>query len=212
MCSIYKEIHIQAWFGLLNYVQLEITLIVPQGTLISMMNSTSIQSQSCRPGYWSGQPFPSPGALPDPGITPRSPALQVDSLPSSHQGAQEHWSGQPVPSPGDLPHPGIHVGSPALRASSSPAEPPGSPAHGQRVDEQMEACWATCRAASVVRLPRVEGHCGRGQGALLVLSGKPRLAFSPSLLSRPPLCAPLVPLVVSVKSPLEISSVEKLSL
>ena len=30
--------------------------------------------------YWSGLPFPSPGDLPDPGIEPRSPALQADSL------------------------------------------------------------------------------------------------------------------------------------
>ena len=35
-----------------------------------------------RPEYWSGQPFPSPGDLPDPGIKPRSPALQADSLPA----------------------------------------------------------------------------------------------------------------------------------
>ena len=33
-------------------------------------------------GYWSGLPFPSPGDLPDPGIEPRSPALQADALPS----------------------------------------------------------------------------------------------------------------------------------
>ena len=32
--------------------------------------------------YWSGLPFPSPGDLPDPGIEPRSPTLQADSLPS----------------------------------------------------------------------------------------------------------------------------------
>ena len=32
--------------------------------------------------YWSGVPFPSPGDLPDPGITPGSPALQADSLSS----------------------------------------------------------------------------------------------------------------------------------
>ena len=30
---------------------------------------------------WSGLPFPSPGDLPDPGIKPRSPALQADSEP-----------------------------------------------------------------------------------------------------------------------------------
>ena len=35
-----------------------------------------------RPEYWSGEPFPSPGDLPDPGIKSRSPALQVDSLPA----------------------------------------------------------------------------------------------------------------------------------
>ena len=35
-----------------------------------------------REEYWSGLPFPSPGDLPNPGIEPRSPALQADSLPS----------------------------------------------------------------------------------------------------------------------------------
>ena len=36
--------------------------------------------------YWSGLPFPSPGRLPDPGIEPRSPALQANSLPSEPLG------------------------------------------------------------------------------------------------------------------------------
>ena len=35
-----------------------------------------------RQEYWSGLPFQSPGDLPNPGIIPRFPALQVDSLPS----------------------------------------------------------------------------------------------------------------------------------
>jgi len=35
-----------------------------------------------RQEYQSGLPFPSPGDLPNPGIEPRSPALQADSLPS----------------------------------------------------------------------------------------------------------------------------------
>ena len=35
-----------------------------------------------RQEYWSGLPFPSPGDLPDPGIEPRSSALQADSLPT----------------------------------------------------------------------------------------------------------------------------------
>ena len=36
--------------------------------------------------YWSGLPFPSPGDLPDPGIEPRSPALQADVLSSEPPG------------------------------------------------------------------------------------------------------------------------------
>ena len=39
-----------------------------------------------RQEYWKGLPFPSPGDFPDPGIEPRSPALQADSLPSELQG------------------------------------------------------------------------------------------------------------------------------
>ena len=35
-----------------------------------------------RQEYSSGLPFPSPGDLPHPGIKPRSPALQADSLPT----------------------------------------------------------------------------------------------------------------------------------
>ena len=31
--------------------------------------------------YWSGLPFPPPGDLPDPGMEPRSPPMQADSLP-----------------------------------------------------------------------------------------------------------------------------------
>ena len=38
-----------------------------------------------RQEYWSGLPCPPSGDLPDPGIEPRSPALQADSLPLSHQ-------------------------------------------------------------------------------------------------------------------------------
>ena len=37
--------------------------------------------------YWIGLLFPSPGALPDPGVKlmpPAAPALQVDSLQLSH--------------------------------------------------------------------------------------------------------------------------------
>ena len=88
-------------------------------------------------------PFPTPGDLPDKGIEPRFPALQVDSLPLVPLGnkekvlvtqscltplgphglyptlsmefpGQEYWSGLPFPSSRDLPDPGIEHKSPVL--------------------------------------------------------------------------------------------------
>ena len=48
----------------------------------------SIQSMEfSQPEYWSGQPFPSSGDLPNPGVKPRSPPLQVDSFPAEPQGS-----------------------------------------------------------------------------------------------------------------------------
>ena len=44
--------------------------------------SMGFSRQEC----WSGLPFPSPGDLPDPGIEPRSPALQADALLSEPPG------------------------------------------------------------------------------------------------------------------------------
>ena len=42
-----------------------------------------------RQEYWSGLPFPSPEDLPDPGIEPRSPALQADALTFEPQGSPQ---------------------------------------------------------------------------------------------------------------------------
>ena len=36
--------------------------------------------------YWGGLPFASPEDLPDPGIEPKCPTLQADSLPTELQG------------------------------------------------------------------------------------------------------------------------------
>ena len=46
---------------------------------------SSVHEIFSRQGYWSVLPFPSPGDLPNPGIEPRSPALQADSLPTELQ-------------------------------------------------------------------------------------------------------------------------------
>ena len=47
-----------------------------------------------RQEHWSGLPFPSPGDLPDPGIGPKSPALQADALPSEPPGKPIIWGTQ----------------------------------------------------------------------------------------------------------------------
>ena len=44
-----------------------------------------------RQEYWSGLPFPSAGDLPDPGIEPRSPELQVDFSPSESPSKSTLW-------------------------------------------------------------------------------------------------------------------------
>ena len=49
-----------------------------------------------RQEYWSGLPFPSPGYIPNPGIEPRSPALEVDSLLSESPGKPFEPPGSPA--------------------------------------------------------------------------------------------------------------------
>ena len=44
-----------------------------------------------RQEYWSGLPFSSSGDLPDPGIKPRSPALQADA-PTSEPPGKPKWN------------------------------------------------------------------------------------------------------------------------
>ena len=44
-----------------------------------------------RQEYWSGQPFSSPGDVSHPGIEPRSPSFQANSLPSEPPGKPQHY-------------------------------------------------------------------------------------------------------------------------
>ena len=51
-------------------------------TPLTVACQVSLSMRLSRQEYWSGLPCPSPGDLPDPGLEPRSPALQADSLPT----------------------------------------------------------------------------------------------------------------------------------
>ena len=50
-------------------------------TLWTLACQAFFSMEFSRQESWSGLPFSSPGDLPDPGIKPVSPALQVGSLP-----------------------------------------------------------------------------------------------------------------------------------
>ena len=65
-----------------------LTLATPQTIARQAPPSMGFSRQE----YWSGLTFPSPGDLHNPGIEPRSPALQADVLPAElcrklHQGS-----------------------------------------------------------------------------------------------------------------------------
>ena len=71
--------------------------------------------QFSRSEYWSGVAFHSPGELPNPGMEPRSPALQVDSLPAEPQGKPENTGVGSLSVLQQIPDPGIERGSPHCR-------------------------------------------------------------------------------------------------
>ena len=62
------------------------SVISDSATLRTVARQIPLFMGFSRQECWSGLPFPSPGALPDPGIEPRSPALQADSLPTELPG------------------------------------------------------------------------------------------------------------------------------
>ena len=51
-----------------------------------VLQPASLLWEFSRQEYWSGLPRPAPGDLPNPGIEPRSPELQADSLPTKPGG------------------------------------------------------------------------------------------------------------------------------
>ena len=99
--------------------------------------SRLVVSNSLRPhGLYSRWNFPGQNAKVGSlsllqGIKPRSPTLQVDSLPAElaePQGKSKTTGvGMPIPSPVDLPNPGIEPGSPAFQVDSLPTELSGKP-------------------------------------------------------------------------------------
>ena len=63
----------------------------------SIIHQAPLSMGFFRQEHWSGLPFPSPEDLPNPGIEPRSPALQADALTSEPPGKPtckwSNWQG-----------------------------------------------------------------------------------------------------------------------
>ena len=78
-----RKIHFvsDAFCNMLTRESANVTQMCP-----TLCNPMDLSMEFSRPGCWSGSPFPSPGDLPNPGIEPRSPALQVNSLPAEPPG------------------------------------------------------------------------------------------------------------------------------
>ena len=90
------------WGLITTYWVFRTQLKIEQDTLCPCESESEVVSDSATPWtvayqaplsmglsrqeYWSGLPFPSPGDLPKPGIEPRSPTLQADTLNSEPPG------------------------------------------------------------------------------------------------------------------------------
>ena len=92
--EVNKILNCQSKILLLKLMLISIDLLVSVSLLVVSDSLTlwtaayrvPLSMRFSRQGYWSGLPFPSPGDLPNPGIKPRSPALQADPLPTELQG------------------------------------------------------------------------------------------------------------------------------
>ena len=97
-----KMLFLSLWDCVITYSAINLVTPLGQGLLPSELKAkvkslspvqlfatpwtVPLSMKFSRQEYWSGLLFPSPGDLPHPGIEPRSPTLQADSLPSEPPG------------------------------------------------------------------------------------------------------------------------------
>ena len=108
------------------------TLVTPW----TAAHQASLSMRFSRQEYWSGLPFPSPGRLSDPGIEPRSPALQADSLLTELPGRPE----VPVPNPSCVFSLLIRESPAQVHSSRTPFLFPKTAFPGLSVSSSREPC------------------------------------------------------------------------
>ena len=86
----------EGWSASSWYVQsaeLSCSIISDSATTCTVSRQAPRPWRFSRQEYWSGVPCLAPGDLPNPGMEPKSPALQVDSLPSEPWGKPKNTGG-----------------------------------------------------------------------------------------------------------------------
>ena len=107
-----------------TYMGVKVTQSCP--TLCDLMDSTIHEILCTRVLEWVAFPFSSD--LPNPGIKPRSPSLQADSLPAEPQGKPKKTGvGRLFFLQGIFPTQELNRGPPALQMDSLPTELSGKP-------------------------------------------------------------------------------------
>ena len=105
-----------------------IVITTASKTMFNIMSMAPLSMGFSRQEYSCGQPFPSPGDLPNQGIKPRSLAVQAESLASEPPVKPKNTGVSSLSFlQGILPTQELKPGSPALQEDSSPSELPGKP-------------------------------------------------------------------------------------
>ena len=79
-----QEATVRSKHGTMDWFQIEKGVV--KAVYCHLVYLTYMQTTAFKMLGWSGQPFSSPGDPHNPGIEPRSPTLQADSLPAEPQG------------------------------------------------------------------------------------------------------------------------------
>ena len=77
-------------------ISLKNLLSVSRSVISDSLRPYGLSMEFSRQDYWSGLPFLSPWDLWKPGIKPRSPSFQADSLPSELPGKPEKYYSYPI--------------------------------------------------------------------------------------------------------------------
>ena len=83
----FKDIGWERWRVYTSSESVTRSVVSDSVTPWTVAHQVSLSIKFSRQGYWSRLPFPSPVDLLDPGVEPRSPALQTDSLLSEPPGS-----------------------------------------------------------------------------------------------------------------------------